>query len=137
MILGKKKEIAELYLGKNVTHEPTAAVIAYGLDNSEGERHILVYDLGGGIFDVSLLLIEDYDYIFELPAIHIWDFDNRVIDHSVKLYKIKNKVDVSQDLKAMGKLKREFEKAKRTLSSQMSTRIEIKSFHDGKYFSEI
>ncbi|PKC06738.1 actin-like ATPase domain-containing protein [Rhizophagus irregularis] len=106
-----------------IVDEPTAAVIAYGLDNSEGERHILVYDLGGGIFDVSLLLIEDYDYIFELPAIHIWDFDNRVIDHSVKLYKIKNKVDVSQDLKAMGKLKREFEKAKRTLSSQMSTQL--------------
>ncbi|CAG8723792.1 19005_t:CDS:2, partial [Rhizophagus irregularis] len=63
MILGKMKEIAELYLGKNVTHEPTAAAIAYGLDNSEGERHILVYDLGGGVFDVSLLLIEDYDYV--------------------------------------------------------------------------
>ncbi|PKK58252.1 HSP70-domain-containing protein [Rhizophagus irregularis] len=116
------KEIAELYLGKNVTHEPTAAAIAYGLDNSEGKRHILVYDLGGGVFDVSLLLIEDYDYIFELPAIHIWGL---------------RQPNVSQDLKAMGKLKREFEKAKRTLSSQMSTRIEIKSFHDGKYFSEI
>ncbi|POG65485.1 hypothetical protein GLOIN_2v1804686 [Rhizophagus irregularis DAOM 181602=DAOM 197198] len=77
-----------IYSDCNSDDEPTAAAIAYGLDNSEGERHILVYDLGGGVFDVSLLLIEDYDFI----------------DHSVKLYKMKNKVDVSQDLKAMGKL---------------------------------
>jgi heat shock protein 5 len=123
-----------------IVNEPTAAAIAYGLDKSEGERQILVYDLGGGTFDVSLLSIDDG--VFEVLATagdtHLGgeDFDNRVIDHFVKLYKKKNKVDVSQDLKAMGKLKREVEKAKRTLSSQMSTRIEIESFHDGKDFSE-
>ncbi|GBB89555.1 hypothetical protein RclHR1_16290001 [Rhizophagus clarus] len=123
-----------------IVNEPTAAAIAYGLDKSDGERQILVYDLGGGTFDVSLLSIDDG--VFEVLATagdtHLGgeDFDNRVIDHFVKLYKKKNKVDVSQDLKAMGKLKREVEKAKRTLSSQMSTRIEIESFHDGKDFSE-
>jgi heat shock protein 5 len=123
-----------------IVNEPTAAAIAYGLDRSDGERQILVYDLGGGTFDVSLLSIDDG--VFEVLATagdtHLGgeDFDNRVIDHFVKLYKKKNKVDVSQDLKAMGKLKREVEKAKRTLSSQMSTRIEIESFHDGKDFSE-
>ncbi|CAB4477849.1 heat shock protein 70 [Rhizophagus irregularis] len=173
MILGKMKEIAESYLGKNVTdavvtvpayfndaqrqatkdagviaglnvlrivNEPTAAAIAYDLDKSEGERQILVYDLGGGTFDVSLLSVEDD--VFEVLATagdtHLGgeDFDNRVIDHFVKLYKKKNKIDVTQDLKAMGKLKREVEKVKRTLSSQMSTRVEIESFYDGKDFSE-
>ncbi|PKY26182.1 78 kDa glucose-regulated protein [Rhizophagus irregularis] len=124
-----------------IVNEPTAAAIAYGLDKSDGERQILVYDLGGGTFDVSLLSIDDG--VFEVLATagdtHLGgeDFDNRVIDYFVKLYKKKNKVDVSQDLKAMDKLKREVEKAKRTLSSQMSTHIEIESFHDGKYFSEI
>jgi heat shock protein 5 len=123
-----------------IVNEPTAAAIAYGLDRSDGERQILVYDLGGGTFDVSLLSIDDG--VFEVLATagdtHLGgeDFDNRLIDHFVKLYKKKNKVDVSQDLRAMGKLKREVEKAKRTLSSQMSTRIEIESFHDGKDFSE-
>ncbi|PKY39331.1 glucose-regulated protein [Rhizophagus irregularis] len=123
-----------------IVNEPTAAAIAYGLDKSDGERQILVYDLGGGTFDVSLLSIDDG--VFEVLATagdtHLGgeDFDNRVIDHFVKLYKKKNKIDVTQDLKAMGKLKREVEKVKRTLSSQMSTRIEIESFYDGKDFSE-
>ncbi|CAG8765808.1 24770_t:CDS:2, partial [Gigaspora margarita] len=123
-----------------IVNEPTAAAIAYGLDKSDGERQILVYDLGGGTFDVSLLSIDDG--VFEVLATagdtHLGgeDFDNRVIDHFVKVYKKKNKVDITKDLKSMGKLKREVEKAKRTLSSQMSTRIEIESFHDGKDFSE-
>ncbi|PKK63610.1 heat shock protein 70 [Rhizophagus irregularis] len=123
-----------------IVNEPTAAAIAYGLDKSDGERQILVYDLGGGTFDVSLLSIDDG--VFEVLATagdtHLGgeDFDNRVIDHFVKLYKKKNKIDVTQDLKAMGKLKREVEKVKRTLSSQMSTRVEIESFYDGKDFSE-
>lgn len=64
------------------------------------------------------------------------DFDQRVMDHFVKLYNKKNDVDIRKDLKTMGKLKREVEKAKRTLSSQMSTRIEIESFHQGNDFSE-
>ena len=173
MVLGKMKEVAEAYLGKQVTHavvtvpayfndaqrqatkdagtiaglnvlrvvnEPTAAAIAYGLDKKGAESKIIVYDLGGGTFDVSLLAIEDG--VFEVLATagdtHLGgeDFDQRVVDHFVKLYNKKNNVDVRKDLKSMGKLKREVEKAKRTLSSQMSTRIEIESFHAGQDFSE-
>jgi heat shock protein 5 len=123
-----------------IVNEPTAAAIAYGLDKTEGERQIIVYDLGGGTFDVSLLNIDNG--IFEVLATagdtHLGgeDFDQRVIDHFVKQYKKKHNADITKDLKTMGKLKREVEKAKRTLSSQMSTRIEIEAFHEGKDFSE-
>lgn len=123
-----------------VVNEPTAAAIAYGLDKTGEERHIIVYDLGGGTFDVSLLTIDEG--VFEVLATagdtHLGgeDFDQRVISHFVKLYNKKHDVDITKDLKTMGKLKREVEKAKRTLSSQMSTRIEIESFHQGNDFSE-
>jgi heat shock protein 5 len=123
-----------------IVNEPTAAAIAYGLDKTDGERQIIVYDLGGGTFDVSLLSIEDG--IFEVLATagdtHLGgeDFDQRVINYFAKAYNKKNNVDVTKDLKAMGKLKREAEKAKRTLSSQMSTRIEIEAFFEGNDFSE-
>ena len=124
-----------------VVNEPTAAAIAYGLDKKgKEESQIIVYDLGGGTFDVSLLSIEDG--VFEVMATagdtHLGgeDFDQRVMDHFVKLYNKKNSVDITKNLKTMGKLKREVEKAKRTLSSQMSTRIEIEAFHEGKDFSE-
>ncbi|KAI5866183.1 78 KDA glucose-regulated protein-like protein precursor [Durotheca rogersii] len=123
-----------------IVNEPTAAAIAYGLDKTGGERHIIVYDLGGGTFDVSLLSIEDG--VFEVLATagdtHLGgeDFDQRIINHLAKNYNKKNSVDITKDLKAMGKLKREAEKAKRTLSSQMSTRIEIEAFFEGKDFSE-
>merc|ERR1712230_337449 len=121
-------------------NEPTAAAIAYGLDKKGKESQIIVYDLGGGTFDVSLLSIEDG--VFEVLATagdtHLGgeDFDQRVSDYFVKLYNKKNNVDITKDLKTMGKLKREVEKAKRTLSSQMSTRIEIEAFHEGNDFSE-
>lgn len=123
-----------------VVNEPTAAAIAYGLDKKGKESQIIVYDLGGGTFDVSLLSIDEG--VFEVLATagdtHLGgeDFDQRVISHFVKLYNKKNNVDITKDLKTMGKLKREVEKAKRTLSSQMSTRIEIEAFHEGKDFSE-
>ncbi|KAF7508650.1 hypothetical protein GJ744_009042 [Endocarpon pusillum] len=123
-----------------VVNEPTAAALAYGLDKKGGERRIIVYDLGGGTFDVSLLSIEDG--VFEVQATagdtHLGgeDFDQRVISYLAKQYNKKNNVDITKDLKTMGKLKREVEKAKRTLSSQMSTRIEIEAFHEGKDFSE-
>ncbi|PHH72958.1 hypothetical protein CDD83_4844 [Cordyceps sp. RAO-2017] len=123
-----------------IVNEPTAAAIAYGLDKTDKERQIIVYDLGGGTFDVSLLSIEQG--VFEVLATagdtHLGgeDFDQRLIEHFVKLHKKRHTVDVSKDLKAMSKLKREAEKAKRTLSSQMNTRIEIEAFYQGQDFSE-
>jgi len=124
-----------------IVNEPTAAAIAYGLDRSgRAESQIIVYDLGGGTFDVSLLSIEDD--VFEVLATagdtHLGgeDFDNRVIDYLVKQYKRQTDTDVSKNNRAMGKLKREVEKAKRTLSSQMSTKIEIEAFENGNDFSE-
>jgi len=123
-----------------IINEPTAAAIAYGLDKKGGESQIIVYDLGGGTFDVSLLSIDDG--VFEVLATagdtHLGgeDFDNRVMDYLIKQYKKKTGTDVSGNLRAMGKLKREVEKAKRTLSSQQSTRVEIESFENGNDFSE-
>ncbi|KAA8910040.1 heat shock protein 70 family [Sphaerosporella brunnea] len=123
-----------------VVNEPTAAAIAYGLDKKGGERQIIVYDLGGGTFDVSLLSIDQgvFEVLSTAGDTHLGgeDFDQRVINHFAKLYNKKHDVDITKDLKTMGKLKREVEKAKRTLSSQMSTRIEIEAFYDGKDFSE-
>lgn len=123
-----------------IINEPTAAAIAYGLNKKGGESQIIVYDLGGGTFDVSLLSIDDG--VFEVLATagdtHLGgeDFDNRVMDHLIKSYKKKTGTDVSDNPRALGKLKREVEKAKRTLSSQQSTRIEIESFEGGNDFSE-
>ncbi|KAL5498169.1 KAR2 [Sanghuangporus vaninii] len=123
-----------------IVNEPTAAAIAYGLDKKGGEQKIIVYDLGGGTFDVSLLSIDEG--VFEVLATagdtHLGgeDFDNRIIDYFVKQYKKKTGTDVSSNLRALGKLKREVEKAKRTLSSQQSVRLEIESFENGNDFSE-
>ncbi|KAK0463575.1 heat shock protein 70 [Desarmillaria tabescens] len=123
-----------------VMSEPTAAALAYGLNKKGSESKIIVYDLGGGTFDVSLLSIKDG--VFEVLATagdtHLGgeDFDNRVIDHLVKKYKQKTGTDVSTNQKTTGKLKKEVENAKRTLSTQQSTRIEIESFENGNDFSE-
>ncbi|KAF8070336.1 heat shock protein 70 [Lyophyllum atratum] len=123
-----------------VLNEPTAAALAYGLDQKGPETKIIVYDLGGGTFDVSLLSIEDG--VFEVLATagdtHLGgeDFDNRVIEHLVKGYKAKTGTDVTKNQRAMGKLKKAVENAKRTLSTQQSTRIEIESFEGGNDFSE-
>ena len=124
-----------------VVNEPTAAAIAYGLDKTGGERNIIVYDLGGGTFDVSLLSIDDgvFEVLSTAGDTHLGgeDFDNRVIDHFVKVWKRKNDgQDITTDLRTMGKLKREVEKAKRTLSSQMSVKIEVESFFQGADLSE-
>ncbi|KAM0800899.1 molecular chaperone bip1 [Usnea florida] len=123
-----------------VVNEPTAAAIAYGLDRTGDERQIIVYDLGGGTFDVSLLTIDNG--VFEVQATagdtHLGgeDFDQRIINYFAKRYNKDKNVDITKDLKTMGKLKREVEKAKRTLSSQMSVRLEIESFYKGEDFSE-
>lgn len=123
-----------------VVNEPTAAAIAYGLDKTGDERQVIVYDLGGGTFDVSLLSIDNgfFEVLATAGDTHLGgeDFDHRVMDYFVKLYNKKNDVDITKSPKTMGKLKREVEKAKRTLSSQMSTRIEIEAFHEGNDFSE-
>jgi len=123
-----------------IINEPTAAAIAYGLDKKEGEKNILVFDLGGGTFDVSLLTIDNG--VFEVVATngdtHLGgeDFDNRVMEHFIKLFKKKTGKDIRKDNRAVQKLRREVEKAKRTLSTQFDTRIEIESFFDGEDFSE-
>lgn len=123
-----------------IINEPTAAAIAYGLDKKDGEKNILVFDLGGGTFDVSLLTIDNG--VFEVVATngdtHLGgeDFDNRVMEHFIKLFKKKTGKDIRKDNRAVQKLRREVEKAKRTLSTQFTTRIEIESFFDGDDFSE-
>ncbi|KAF2207915.1 hypothetical protein CERZMDRAFT_114886 [Cercospora zeae-maydis SCOH1-5] len=123
-----------------VVNEPTAAALAYGLDKTDKERQIIVYDLGGGTFDVSILTVDQG--VFEVQATagdtHLGgeDFDQRIVDYFTKSYNKKHSTDITKNAKTMGKLKREVEKAKRSLSSQMSTKIEIEAFHEGNDFSE-
>ncbi|QPG75450.1 hypothetical protein FOA43_002805 [Brettanomyces nanus] len=123
-----------------IVNEPTAAAIAYGLDKGDEEKQIIVYDLGGGTFDVSLMSIAGgaFEVLATAGDTHLGgeDFDYRVTRHFVKLFKKKHQIDITKNARAMSRLKREIEKAKRTLSSQMSTRIEIDSFADGIDFSE-
>ncbi|KAF2115149.1 heat shock protein 70b [Lophiotrema nucula] len=124
-----------------VINEPTAAALAYGLDRTDKEeRTVMVYDLGGGTFDVSILTLDNG--VFEVLATagdtHLGgeDFDQQIVDHFVKSYNKKHDTNIQKDVKAMSKLKREAERAKRVLSSQKSTQIEIESFHKGNDFSE-
>ncbi|KAL5580782.1 hypothetical protein UlMin_013224 [Ulmus minor] len=123
-----------------VINEPTAAAIAYGLDKKEGEKNILVFDLGGGTFDVSILTIDNG--VFEVLATsgdtHLGgeDFDHRMMDYFIKLIKRKNNKDISKDNRALGKLRRECERVKRALSNQHQVRVEIESLFDGVDFSE-
>ncbi|KAJ4199542.1 ATPase with role in protein import into the ER [Fusarium solani] len=123
-----------------IVNEPIAAAIAYGLDKAEDEQQTIVYDLGGSTFDISLLAIDAgaIDVLATAGDTHLGgeDFDQRVINYFAESYSKKNNIDVTKDLKAMGKLKREAEKAKHALSSQMSTRIEIEAFFEDDNFSE-
>jgi len=125
---------------KRIINEPTAAAIAYGLDKKSKEKNILVYDLGGGTFDVSLLTLDEG--IFEVIATngdtHLGgeDFDQRVMDYMIKIFNRKNKMDMSSDKRALAKLKRECEKAKRALSSQPQVKVEIESLFNGVDFTE-
>jgi len=123
-----------------ILNEPTAAAIAYGLDKKNGEKNILVFDLGGGTFDVSILTIDNgvFEVISTSGDTHLGgeDFDQRVLDYFMKLIKRKHNVDISKDKRAIQKLKREVEKGKRALSSKQTTQIEIESLFDGQDFSE-
>ena len=175
MILTKMKEIAQSYIGEDVTdavitvpayfndsqrqatkdagiisginvlriiNEPTAAAIAYGLDNSQSEKNVLIFDLGGGTFDVSLLNIDDG--IFEVKATagdtHLGgeDFDNILVKHFVEEFKRKHKHDITTNKRASRRLRTACEKAKRTLSSSNTATIEIDSLYEGiDFFSSI
>ncbi|KAF5785476.1 putative Heat shock protein 70 family [Helianthus annuus] len=124
-------------------NEPTAAAIAYGLDNKSefiGKINVLIFDLGGGTFDVSLSTIEEGG-IFEVKAVsgdtHLGgeDFDNRMVDHCVAEFKRKWNKDLTGNQRALGRLRFACEKAKRILSSTTQTSIELDCLHDGIDFS--
>ena len=119
-----------------IINEPTAAAIAYGLDKDKSkEMNVLIFDLGGGTFDVSLLTIEDG--IFEVKATagdtHLGgeDFDSRLVRHFIEEFKRKNKKDPSDNPRALRRLRTASEKAKRTLSSTAQTSVEIDSLYEG------
>ncbi|CCC68002.1 hypothetical protein NCAS_0A14440 [Naumovozyma castellii] len=119
-----------------IINEPTAAAIAYGLDKKgQGEHNVLIFDLGGGTFDVSLLSIDDG--IFEVKATagntHLGgeDFDNRLVDHLANEFKRKNKKDITSNQRSLRRLRTAAERAKRTLSSSSQTSIEIDSLFEG------
>jgi len=175
MVLSKMKEIAETYVGSDVTdavitvpayfndsqrqatkdaaniaglnalriiNEPTAAAIAYGLDkkNTGKSTNILIFDMGGGTFDVSLLKIEDG--VFEVKATagdtHLGgeDFDTRIVEHCIKEFTRKNKnIDLAENHRALRRLRTQCERAKRTLSSSTNATIEIDSLAEVIDFS--
>jgi heat shock protein 1/8 len=123
-----------------IINEPTAAAIAYGLDNvKNGEQTILVFDLGGGTFDVSLLSIDEG--VFEVKATagdtHLGgeDFDTRMLQHFMTEFKRKHKKDISTSARSLNRLRSACEKAKRTLSSSSQASIEIDSLFDGIDFT--
>ncbi|WOG98358.1 hypothetical protein DCAR_0417699 [Daucus carota subsp. sativus] len=177
MVLLRMKEIAEDYLGKNVTNvvvtvpahfsdsqrqatkdaariaglnvlrilvEPTAAAVAYGLDkqltsSSAGEKVVLIFDLGGGTFDVSLLKIkkDNVKVLATAGDTHLGgeDFDNRLLNHVVEDFKTKYKKDISRDAKSLRRLRNACEKAKRFLSHTGTTTINVDSLHEGIDYS--
>merc|ERR1712130_787693 len=126
-----------------IINEPTAAAIAYGLDKKqsgqEEEQNVLIFDLGGGTFDVSLLSIDDG--VFEVKATagdtHLGgeDFDNILVDFFVKEFKRKQKADCTKSKRSMRRLRTQCERAKRTLSAAARANIEVDSLYDGHDFA--
>nr|CAI5819768.1 unnamed protein product [Callosobruchus analis] len=127
-----------------IINEPTAAALAYGLDkNLKGEKNVLIFDLGGGTFDVSILAIDEGS-LFEVKSTagdtHLGgeDFDNRLVNHFVEDFKRKHKKDLSNNTRALRRLRTACERAKRTLSSSTEASIEIDALHDGiDFYSKI
>ena len=120
-----------------VINEPTAAALAYGLDkNLTGEKNVLIFDLGGGTFDVSILTIDEGS-LFEVRSTagntHLGgeDFDNRLVDHLANDFKRKHKKDVKSNARAVRRLRTAAERAKRTLSSGTEASIEIDALYEG------
>eukprot|EP01122_Echinamoeba_exundans_P006866 TRINITY_DN1_c0_g6_i1.p1 TRINITY_DN1_c0_g6~~TRINITY_DN1_c0_g6_i1.p1 ORF type:complete len:669 (-),score=258.74 TRINITY_DN1_c0_g6_i1:147-2153(-) len=172
MVLQKMKDIAEAYLGQNVSdavitvpayfndsqrqatkdagsisglkvhriiNEPTAAALAYGLQTAKsGEHNVLVFDLGGGTFDVTLLTLDDG--VFEVKATggntHLGgeDFDTRLVNHFIQEFKRKYKKDLSESARAKRRLRTQCERAKRALSTSTQASIEIEALHEGQDF---
>lgn len=129
---------------KRIINEPTAAALAYGLDkNLSGEKNVLIFDLGGGTFDVSVLTI-DQGSLFEVRSTagntHLGgeDFDNRVVDHFAQEFKRKFKKDLKGNPRALRRLRTACERAKRSLSCSTQASIEIDSLADGiDFYSKI
>jgi len=123
-----------------ILNEPTASALAYGLDKKEGERNILVYDLGGGTFDVSLLTVDKgfFEVVSTSGDTHLGgdDFDQRILEHFTRIWKQKNGVDITSNKAAVAKLKLEIEKAKRELSTVPDVTLSIEDFWEGKSFEE-
>jgi len=124
-----------------IINEPTAAAIAYGLDKKKSqnkESNVLIFDLGGGTFDVSILSIDDG--IFEVKSTagdtHLGgeDFDNRLVDHFMKEFQRKHKKDISHNKRAIRRLRTACERAKRTLSASAQASVEIDSLYEGVDF---
>jgi len=132
-------QIAGLHIAR-ILNEPTAAAIAYGLDKADAEKKVLVFDLGGGTFDVSLLSIDGG--VFEVEATngdtHLGgeDFDNRIMDYLVKLVNKKHGKDLSKSPQALARLRKAAESAKRRLSSQPEARVEVDAILEGFDLSE-
>ena len=124
---------------ERVINEPTAAAIAYGLDKQDQEENILVFDLGGGTFDVTLLSIDNG--VFEVLATsgntHLGgeDFDQRLMEYCMSQFKRKSGIDISKDKRAVQRLRKQCEAAKRTLSTQTSTTIDCEALSNGEDFS--
>ena len=125
---------------KRIINEPTAAALAYGLDkNIQDEKNVLIFDLGGGTFDVSILTITEGS-VFEVKSTagdtHLGgeDFDNRMVDHFVAEFKRKNRKDISKNQRALRRLRTACERAKRILSSSTEASVELDALYEGVDF---
>jgi len=126
---------------QRIINEPTAAAIAYGMDKTHmGESNVLVYDLGGGTFDVTLLTIDGgvFEVLSTNGDTHLGgeDFDQRVMQFFIKTAKKKANVDISGNKRALQKLRKEVERVKRALSSQQQVRVEIEDLIENFDLSE-